>query len=172
MLQGFVYFSCPYCKMYYRFYVCSDSERSRTGFFPASVWLEITPVPLSFFLSVNLLLRGVSLWQGQGLWYFPPAPSQISHRLQSGPTAAAEIHPPQEAGHECPSSSSSFISHFLLLLCQMSQQLASSLCYTVCLTPSLTFPLSPALLPCLPPCLSLAFFLTSSCPPLSMCRKH
>lgn len=30
-----------------------------------------------FFLSVSLLLRGVSLWQGQGLWYFPQSPCRF-----------------------------------------------------------------------------------------------
>lgn len=32
----------------------------------------------------------------------PPAPRQISHRLRSGPAAAAEVHPPQEVGHHPP----------------------------------------------------------------------
>lgn len=152
--------------------ILPDSERSRPGFFPASVWLEFIRVQLSFSLSVNLLLRGVSLWQGQGLRFFPQAPLQISHRLQSGPTAAAEILAPQEAGHECPSSSSSFFSHFLLPLFQLSRQPASSFCHTAHLPPSLTFPPSTSLLPCPPPYLSPRSFLTSSCPPLTICRKH
>lgn len=64
------------------------------------------------------------------------------------------------------------LSHFLLLFFLMSNHPASSFCFTAHLPPSLAFPLSTSLPPRPPPYLSPPSFLTSSCPPLSMCRKH
>lgn len=160
MSQGFFYFSSLYCKIDCVLTTSSwlREDRVRPGFFQVSLHVSVWRVQHSLFLSVSLLLWGFfSLTRSEAV-VLPPDSSQVSHRLQTGPTAAAAPHTLSEV--ERPSSSSSFFSHFLLRLSQMFRQLASSLCHT---PPSLTFP---------PLLLSPPSLLTSSCPPLSMCRKH
>lgn len=144
--------------------------------FQASVWIEFTLTSHSLFLSVNLLLRGLSLWQGQGLWYFPQSPCRFPIVFSLDPLLLLRYthHRGGWTWMSFTSSSSSFFSHFLLPLFQMSSQPASSLCHTARLPPSLTFPPFPpstSLLPCPPSYLSPPSFLTSSSPPCPQCAE-
>lgn len=101
------------------FSICSLTERvQQCRFLPAS--MPIRFLPSCSFLSVSLLLWGVSLWQGQGLCYIPQTPLQFSKCLLPGPSATAEIfaqvdmnvlHPPHppfsflfRMAHHCASS--------------------------------------------------------------------
>lgn len=62
------------------FSICSLTERvQQCRFLAASI--QIRFLPSCSFLSVSLLLWGVSLWQGQGLCYIPQTPLQFSHCL-------------------------------------------------------------------------------------------
>lgn len=114
----------------------------------SSLCLDLIPscrALLFFSLSASCCEGFLSL-SGSGV-LAPPAPGSLTVFPSSAVHAHCCCWDTGAAGgrHECPSSSSSFPSHFLLPLFQMTHELASSLCQPARLPPPLTFPPSASL---------------------------